>query len=152
LPIHPDGTRLPNWGSPLIDTGEYTYPYDQAVKWLSKSDHNQNVLLAGHYYRVDGLRFYFGKYRYFPKMAEYYFAFERFDKEAEERFFSSLIADLNNVPNMRLVVLPDKIIYHSVNNIDLDKDKIYGGKFKIAQKISNSEHSIYVLTKNYNIY
>ena len=42
----------------------------------------------------------------------------------------------------------DAIIYHSVNNINLNSDVLYGGEFRILKKISNGANTLYVLIKN----
>lgn len=135
FPFKSDGVRLPNWGAPLMDVAEYTYPYDEAMGYLSKGN-TDTLLLAGQYSPHWGLRFYFEKYNFYPNTDEYYFGSKRFDKKTERQ----KLDDLFNSHS----ISADEILYHSVNNIDLDMSRVYGGQYKIAKRVQNSLHSIYI--------
>lgn len=157
-PFHLDGARLPNWGSPKVDTAEYVYPYDKAMKWLSSQRDIYNVLVIGNYYHYRGFNFYFNKYNFHPQIDELQFSSHRFDKDTELFMFHSFffyytqlkdsgIGDVSLMDEREQLLSVDTILYHSINNIDLDDKILYGGVFKVIKKISNSEHSLYILRK-----
>lgn len=157
-PIHIDGVRLPNWGSPRIDLTERIYPYEEAIKWLSSEGNSDHLLVMGHYYPYYGLSFYCNKYKFYPRIEEWKFGPGRLDTHAELYWlntFFRMYSDIKNesIPDGdyvhygKLLLSIDTIIYHSVNNIDLDRNLIYGDTFKIIKKISNAEHSLYILRK-----
>lgn len=135
FPFNSDGTRLPGWGAPRIDVGEYTYPYNEAVRYLS-IEKAKTVLLLGQYSQYLGLRFYFEKYNFYPNIREYYFGSSRFDANSERQKLDQFF---ETIPHSA-----DAILYHSVNNINLDKSIVYGGKYIIAKKAQNSVNSIYI--------
>lgn len=137
FPFKIDGARLPNWNSPHMDTAEYTYPYDEAIRFLSTQNHIDSLLLLGQYSKHWGLRFYFEKYNFHPKVVEYYFGSTRFDDKIERQMFD-LSFD-------KLLYSADTILYHSVNNIDLNMNIVYGGRYKIVKRVQNSLHSLYIL-------
>jgi len=152
LPIHFDGTRVPNWGNLLVDGGEYTYPYDKAIGWLSMQPNAKNILVIGHYYPCYGRYFYFNKHyrsrrHNLPIVGEMYFSDQKFDKDREifllDDFFMNFIRKKVNKDALRA----DTILYHSTNNIDLDPNILYGGAFKLVKKFSNYCHSLYVLRR-----
>ncbi len=39
-----------NWGSPGIDTAEYYYPYNKALKWISEKNSQYKIFISGHKY------------------------------------------------------------------------------------------------------
>jgi hypothetical protein len=43
LPIYADGSRVPQWGSRVADTADYTYPYRDALVWIR--DHHPDARL-----------------------------------------------------------------------------------------------------------
>jgi len=136
FPFKSDGARLPNWGSENLDTAEYTYPYDDAIRYLS-GEKTDTLLLLGQYSPYWGLRYYLEKYNYHPKIHEYPFGSVRFDEKKERQMFNSFF---KNPP-----ISADTILYHSVNNIDLDTNIVYGKRFKIVKRVQNSLHSLYIL-------
>jgi len=151
LPIYPEGVRIPNWGSPTADATDYTYPYRDAIKWLSQEDLEDDLLVTGHYYIYNGLYFYLNKYyraqRRILRTKNFYFGDEKFD-EAEEfkrlrRFFIEYDRRHKTHPPV------ETILYHSVNNLDLGKNIAGNSGFDIIKKISNRKHSLYVF-RRYN--
>lgn len=145
-PIHLDGTRKPNWGSPLADTAEYTYPYEQTIRALQSNPSVQHLLLAGDYYYYYGLRFYLEKYHLNPTVSEYYFDTVRFDTTGEKTYFFLFWQKLNDGSDPKLSQV-DTIIYHSVNGIDLQPMIKKNDRFSIWQMFRNSEHRLYILKK-----
>lgn len=152
LPVHLDGARRPNWGSPLVDTAEYTYPYESAVRFISSELKPRSVLITGHYYLYGGMRFYASKYNLSAPVYQKPFLNERFDSLEEDRLLRSFFDGIAGGSEKTEYAQADVIFYHSVNNISLDTSGLYGKKFRIIKKISNSEHTIYVFEnrqKNY---
>jgi hypothetical protein len=151
LPIHPDGIHLPNWASPTVDEAEYVYPYAEAIKWLSQEGNTKHLLVLGQYYPYMGFRFYFNKYKFYPRFTMLKLSSEGVDKAREssllESFFAKYAALSNRTPAGRGITGPDTILYHSLNNIDLDKEVLYGETFKVVKKVTNSEHTLYILRK-----
>jgi hypothetical protein len=142
-----DGTRLPNWGSPRADIAEYCYPYGQAIKFLSDNKSTQHLLLFGQYFPYNGLEFYLNKYNFHPEIIRYDIdRTTRFDADTERLFFNDFFKKTlvreESIPRI------DTILYHSVNNVKLNINDIYGNNFKISGKISNSFHTIYVFQKD----
>ncbi len=140
FPFKPDGTRLSNWGSSRMDIAEYTYPYDKAIHFLSNQQNKPGALLLfGQYSPYFGLRFYLDKYNFHPEVIEYPSCLAvfctRFDEEIEWENFKKFFDESPSA---------DAILYHSVNSIDLDMNKVYGGKYTIARRVQNSLHSIYI--------
>ncbi len=135
-PFNQDGSRISNWGAPLIDVGEYTFPYDEALRLLSTEIRTRDILFFGHYSQNFGLPFYLAKYNFYPRIHEYYFGKNRFDAKLErqklDQFFTMLPKSA------------DTLVYHSVNNIELDMNIVYGGKYIIAKRVRNSGNSIYI--------
>jgi len=151
-PLHLDGSRKPNWASVRTDYYEYTYPYDEAIDWLCWYNRTHHILVMGHYYHYNGLQFYFNKHygkrgHMMPNLMELYYGNERFDKKEEILRFHAFFHGYNNGNVADNVYKADTILYHSVNNIILDDNILYGNVFKIAKKFSNEENSLYVLFK-----
>lgn len=147
-PILADGTRLPNWGSPRMDTAEYTYPYEQAVKWLSIDRITNSLLLFGQNYPYYGLRFYLSKYDFHPEILQYEIGYySKFSKEVELSIFNNFFQDYASGKLNNKLMQADTMLYHSMNNLNLNPDGIYGGKFKILKRISNSLHSLYIFRR-----
>lgn len=144
VPYKSDGTRLPNWGAPHADTAEYTYPYDRAISWISQNYPKPNLILAGHYYNYGGIRFYFHKYGYYPGFHEYFFAPERFNAKTETELLASFFT---KSPVLKFSTGDYTILYHSVNNLNLDQNAVYGGRYKIVKQIQNSLHSLYIFNQ-----
>ncbi len=136
FPFKSDGTRLPNWGAPRMDSGEYSYPYAETIRFLSTEKSVKTLLILGSYSQYLGLRFYLEKYDFHPTIREYYFGLNRFDQTTErqklDQFFNALPFSA------------DAILYHSVNNIDLNMNDVYGEKYIIITKVQNSLHSIFI--------
>jgi len=151
VPINLDGVRLPNWGVPCVDGSEYVYPYREAVKWLSeKRDTYNHLLVTGNYYVYNGLGIYFRKYAgeknfRIPRTTRLAFGNEKFDENRERFLLASLFDGFKKKTNKLHEI--DIILYHSVNNLDLNDSLLYGGIFKIEKKISNSEHSLYIFRR-----
>lgn len=139
FPFNQDGSRLSNWGAPLMDVGEYTYPYDEALRFISTEIRAHDILFLGHYSQNLGLPFYFAKYNFYPRVYEYYFGRSRFDAKSERQKLDQYFVALPS--------FAETLVYHSVNNIDLDMNIVYGGKYIIAKRIRNSENSIYIFIK-----
>ncbi|MFH1772017.1 MAG: hypothetical protein ABH872_04300 [Candidatus Omnitrophota bacterium] len=155
-PIHASGIRFPNWGSPGVDTAEYIYPYDQAIKWLSQRPNVKSMILLGQYHPYYGINYYLTKYDFNPEIEEIPFGKERFNAEKEKQLLGQFFKeydslkgvefyDQSQIDRKKRILSADTALYHSVNNIELDPSMQYGGKFKIVKKISNSEHSLYIL-------
>jgi hypothetical protein len=66
-PVHADGSKKPNWGSPLIDTAEHYYPYRRTIEWLREKHPNARVVFAGLTYPYY-LGFYFQRYGWRPEL------------------------------------------------------------------------------------
>lgn len=147
FPFKSDGARMPNWGSPHSDTAEYTYPYDETIRFLSGQRKTSTLLLLGQYSPYWGLRFYFEKYNFYPKTIEYPFDKLRFDTQKEHQMLDSFFVKLAHQQLDKKFLSADAILYHSVNGIDLDMDAFYGGKYKIVKSVKNSLHSIYIFKK-----
>jgi hypothetical protein len=145
FPFKSDGVRLPNWGMPLMDAAEYTYPYDNAMQDLSTKKVN-TLLLVGQYSTYWAARFYFEKYNFHPKIIEYPFGSTRFDKKTEQKKFDSFFKMIEQQKVDKSILSADTILYHTVNNIDLNMNILYGGKYKIDKRVRNSLHSLYVLS------
>lgn len=146
LPFAPDGTRFPNWGAGGIDVGEYTYPYAQAIRFLAQN-HLNKILYTGHYSPYSGLRFYFSKYNYSPQIWEYPFANIRFDEQTERAYITTFFDKLANGQLEARFIDAKTILYHSVNNLDLDTDAVYTGTYRVESRFRNAYHSLYVFKK-----
>jgi hypothetical protein len=148
-PFLVDGTRLPNWGAPQADIAEYCYPYGRAVKFLSDNKSTKYLLLFGQYFPYNGLEFYLNKYNFHPEIIRYDLdRSTRFDADTERLLLKNFF--INTLPqkeSKKEILQIDTIIYHSVNNINLSTNEIYGNNFKISAKISNPFHSLYVFQK-----
>lgn len=153
LPIHPDGVHLSNWASSVTDTGECVYPYEQAVKWLSKQKNVKRLLVLGQDYPYHGFTFYFSKYNFTPKLIEKPFESKCLNQEEElfllKTFFDKYarLSRFIKIEDHLYVSDIDTILYPTVNNISLNDSLVYGEAFKIVKKISNSQHSLYIFTK-----
>lgn len=143
FPFTREGTRLPNWGSMLLDTSEYSYPYDEATHYLSNKSIS-TILLVGQYSQYLGLRFYLEKYNFYPKIIEYPFGAKRFDEKDERKKLDAFFDSIKQKKVENELLTTDTILYHSVNNIDLNMNALYGGKFKIDKRVQNSQNSIYI--------
>lgn len=153
LPIHPDGVHLSNWASSVTDTGECVYPYDPAVKWLSKQKNVKRLLVLGQDYPYHGFTFYFSKYNFAPRVLGRPFESKCFNKEEElvllKTFFDKYarLSRFTKIEDHLYVSDIDTILYPTINNISLNDSLVYGEAFKIVKKISNSQHSLYIFTK-----
>ena len=142
-----NGVRFPNWGSPINDAGEYTYPYEKSIHFINDLKNIHTVLLVGQYTSYYGIPFYLNKYKLEVEIGEYAFGDRRFDKKKEsEKFyqFEQLLKDGKIVVRGKI---PDVILYTSINGIDLDANKLYAAKYKIYKIVKNSFHKIYLFTK-----
>jgi len=159
-PIKIDGVRLGNWGSPKIDMAEYTYPYNKAMNVISIDKKTQKVLLLGQYYPYNGLNYYQNKYNinldileypFHQESVNYSFGNARFDKQTEVDLLKHFFTDFKErrLPGSNIYEV-DTILYHSVNNINLNNKDTYGGKFVITDRVSNSLNSLYILKNTSN--
>jgi hypothetical protein len=137
-PIHLDGSRLPSWGLPLTDGSGCIYPYEKAIRYLKEEQNTKHLVVFGQYHSYAGFNFYFNKYDFHPQMEVFLYP-EKLNKREEELSFQNFFRDYNNTA--------DTILYHSINNINLDENLFYGRTFKIVQSTRNLEHSIYILKR-----
>jgi len=148
-PFHFDGTHKYTWESTPNDTADYTYPYERTILWIKENLDPRHILLSGHYYTYRGLNFYFAKYykdeAIMPNVTEITFGISRFGISRERILLQGLFDHYTK--NRAKMESIDTIVYHSVNNIALDTNVLYGGDFKIVTKISNPEHSLYVFSR-----
>jgi hypothetical protein len=49
-PIQIDGTKIPGWGTYLLNVSEQYYPYDEAFSWVSENYRREQILIAGYNY------------------------------------------------------------------------------------------------------
>ena len=143
-PVNPDGSRRPNWGSPLIDTAEYSYPYQKAL--ISLKDSNiSSVILAGIYYPYDGFSYYFRNLDYHPYMKYEFFPGLASPEEEESVFTGFLSAYASGASS-----LPQNaaILYHSQKNLNVDNSLLNNAGLVVDKKIRNIEHSLYILKSN----
>jgi hypothetical protein len=144
-PISTDGVRLPNWGSPSSDTAEYAYPYEEAIRYLQSKHTVSSMVFLGQYYPYYAVRFYETKYQFHPRILEHPFDTVRFTADAERQYLSRYLTDCIKPESETSTV--DTIVYHSVNNIDLDMNETYCGTFTIDRRIRNSANSLYILSR-----
>lgn len=147
LPFATDGTRKPNWGSGgVVDVGEYTYPYGQAIHFLAQNS-SRDILYTGNYSPYSGFRFYFFKYNFFPKVWEYPFGNRRFDAQTERVYVTSFFEELSKGSLEPRLINVDAILYHSVNNIDPKSIDIPSNPYRLVRVISNYYHSLFIFFK-----
>lgn len=147
FPFKEDGVRVYSWGGASEDFAEYTYPYEAAVRYLSQEKEVKDLLHLGHYSPYGGFPFYFHKYQIGPKVIEYEFGQQRFTAEDEKLKFTTFMSDMSKQRLSPEILAVDTILYHSVNNLEIDQGELYGGKFKIVRRIQNSLHSLYIFRK-----
>lgn len=151
VPIHLDGTRSSDWGAPQSDYMDYTYPYEIVVRHIVRMRNVRHLLVVGSYYTYNGLHFYFNKhfpkYRTLPRINELPFGTERFDKATEIALFYNFFKRFADGTIGKELQSADTIVYHSVNNVGLDFDHLFGGSFKVERKFSNREHTLFLLRK-----
>jgi len=136
---------LLNWGFAHNYVAEYTYPHDQAIKWLSGNITSRRLLLTGQYSHYYGLNYYLKKYKFYPKISVYPFRTERFDPDTEWLLINSFFDKFEKGEIDQNMGQVDAILYHSVNNINLDFNVLYAGKFQVVKRIQNSTHSLFIL-------
>jgi hypothetical protein len=144
-PIGPEGVRISNWGSPNSDTAEYSYPYDEAIRYLKSKYTVSSLLMLGQYYPYYGMQFYGEKYGFHPSIVEHPFDSVRFDADMERTYLSQYLDECRKPESETSSV--DAILYHSVNNISLDMNATYCGAFTVDKRIRNSTNSLYILMK-----
>jgi hypothetical protein len=66
----------------------------------------------------------------------------RFNAAAERYYLSEFFSGCINPGSETAAV--DAIIYHSVNNVDLNMNDTYCGKYRITKRLSNSLNSLYI--------
>lgn len=144
-PFHLDGARVSNWGSLSMDTAEYSFPYQEAVVYLSQNTKIAKLLLLESYYPYWGFQFYLDKYHYYPQLKRYNLFFENYNHQKEKELLNNFFAGQEG--NILTEFLPDGILYQSMNNIDLPPGHEFKS-FKVVKKISNSTNTIYILQNN----
>lgn len=153
-PIMPDGVRINYWGCPNIDGAEYYYPYEQAIRYLKSERNIKSVMLLGQYFPHWGIQFYQAKYNFYPRILIHqfngqqpagvlWFDGRRFNAADEKNYLSEFFRNCREPGSETAAV--DAIIYHSVNNIDIDTNKVYCGKYKNNIRVRNSLNSLYIL-------
>ncbi len=164
MPTNIYGVKKSNWGSPLTNTAEHTYPYIETFKWLKNEGKTEHLLVTGYNYRGYS-QFYLEKYgfdlnklkvdEFIPKQLKYVF----FNETIENELLYGILQDLDNSynttskseliffdqTNIQNFSTVDTIVYFSMNNIELEESTILLGKFKIEKKITNGEKSVYII-------
>ncbi len=164
LPTNFDGVRKSNWGSPLSNTAEYTYPYKETFEWLKKNEGEINHILITGYNYPGYHQFYLEKYdfnlskvkadEFIPQKIKYKF----FNETIEKCLLYNILKDLNNIRNnnkskfllfdqaqIQNFTTVDTIVYFSLNNIELIESTLLIDKFKVEKKITNGKNSIYII-------
>jgi hypothetical protein len=152
-PIMPDGVRINNWGCPNTDGTEYYYPYEQAIQHLSSEKNIKSVMLLGQYFPYWGIQFYQAKYDFYPRFSIHqfngpqpawvvWFDGRRFNAQDELNYLTGFFTDCIKPGSETANV--DAIIYHSVNNIDVNTRDTYCGKFRVIKRMRNSLNSLYI--------
>jgi len=157
-PMHLDGARRPSWAAGLTGDGEQVYPYEQTVKWLSRQEHLNTLLILGRDYYYDGMEFYLNKYGFRPRMLEINFPFQDRGQEKEAfRFFFYKYDQLKDYAEKnavdqrsRRLLSQDAVLYHSVHDLDIAAAHLYSETFRPAKRFCNSEHCLYVFLKKRN--
>lgn len=107
-----------NWGSSKVDTSEYYYPYNKALRWIAERNRNIQIIILGHNYPYF-VEFYRFKYKIVNEIMQDIGGISPVlaIKKAIERKADILI--LHNIPQTH-VLFPDEIRQYLIKSFELD--------------------------------